>query len=89
MSSKDIEIRFAVPEDVPVVMNLIRELAKFEKLEHEVVGTKQELHDSMFKDKPDCEVILALNESKPIGFALFFHNYSTFLSRRGLYLEMV
>jgi GNAT superfamily N-acetyltransferase len=81
------EIRFAKPEDTPTILRFVRELAAFEKLEHEMVGTEALLHEDLFGAKPMCEVILAFDGETPVGFALFFHNYSTFLTRKGLYLE--
>ena len=82
-----INLRFAQPEDTSTIIGLIRELAKFEKLEHEFVGTEESLKKSLFSDRPECEAVLAFKDKTPIGFALFFHNYSTFLTKKGLYLE--
>ena len=80
-------IRPARPDDVPTIHSLIRDLARYEKLEHQVVGTEQELRDNLFGERPAAEVLLAEVDGAVAGFALFFHNYSTFLCRRGLYLE--
>jgi GNAT superfamily N-acetyltransferase len=82
-------IRLATPADVPAVHALIRALARYEKLEHEVVATEEQLRASLFgADHPHAEVIVAEDEAGAVvGFALFFHNFSTFLGRRGLYLE--
>lgn len=80
-------IRFAGPADVPTVASLIRALARYEKLEHEVRLTEDKLRDSMFGPRPYAEAILAEDGGDPVGFALFFHNYSTFLAQPGLYLE--
>jgi GNAT superfamily N-acetyltransferase len=80
-------IRFATPADVPTVASLIRALARYEKLEHEVRLTEDKLRDSMFGPRPYAEAILAEDGGEPVGFALFFHNYSTFLAQPGLYLE--
>jgi GNAT superfamily N-acetyltransferase len=66
---------------------LIRELARYEKLEHQVVGTAEELREHLFGPRPACEALLAEDEGAAVGFALFFHNYSTFLCKPGLYLE--
>ncbi len=82
-----LEIRFAQPHDVANIYRFILELARFEKLEHEVCGTELDLHNSLFGEKPTCEAVLARLDDQPVGFALFFHNYSTFLARKGLYLE--
>jgi GNAT superfamily N-acetyltransferase len=73
--------------DVPLILQLIKGLAEYEKLAHEVRATEDGLRASLFGPKPDAEVILAYADAEPVGFALFFHNYSTFLGRRGLYLE--
>lgn len=86
MSDKII-IRAATPQDVSVILQFIRELARYEHLEHEVVATEQRLAHELFGPQPHAEVILALLEGAPVGFALFFHNFSTFLGLPGLYLE--
>jgi GNAT superfamily N-acetyltransferase len=72
---------------VPVIAELIRGLARFEKLEQEVVMTEELLAAGLFGDRPYAEVVLAENDERPVGFALFFHNFSTFLGRPGIYLE--
>ena len=72
---------------MPVIAELIRGLARFEKLEHEVVMTEALLEVGLFGDRPYAEVVLAEDDGRPVGFALFFHNFSTFLGRPGLYLE--
>lgn len=85
------EIRPATPEDVRLILGLIRELAAYEKLENEVVATEDDLRRTLFGDRPAAEVVIldesAGDGSEAAGFALFFHNYSTFLGRPGLYLE--
>lgn len=83
---KDFKIRFAVKEDVPLILKFIKELANYEKLLDEVVATEEILFDSLFKRKA-AEVIIGEYKGEPVGFALFFHNFSTFLGRPGLYLE--
>jgi GNAT superfamily N-acetyltransferase len=82
-----VSIRPATRNDVPVIAELIRGLARFEKLEHEVVMTEDMLTASLFGQRPYAEVLLADDEDQPVGFALFFHNFSTFLGRPGIYLE--
>lgn len=73
-------------QDVPLILRYIRELARYEKLEGEVVATEEILEEWLF-DKEKAEVIFAVVEGKEVGFALFFHNFSTFLGRAGIYLE--
>ncbi len=78
--------RFATREDVPLILTLIRQLAAYEKMAHEVVATEALLEEWLF-DKEKAEVLLAVADGKEVGFALFFHNFSTFLGRAGIYLE--
>ena len=80
-------IRPAVPADVPLILTLIRELAEFERLAHEVVGTEALLTRHLFGPRPTAEVLLAFAGDAPAGLALFLQNFSTFLARPGLYLE--
>jgi len=79
-------IRFAKEEDVPIILAFTKELAEYEKLLNEVVATEELLYEWIFK-KHKAEVLIAEYEKEPIGFALFFHNFSTFLGRAGIYLE--
>ena len=83
----DILIAPARPEDVPVILALIRGLADYEKLSNQAVATEEDVREAIFGAKPSAEVILAWARDVPVGFALFFHNFSTFLGRPGLYLE--
>lgn len=78
--------RFAKPEDCEKILFFIRELAKYEKMEDDVVATPALLEEWIF-DKQKAEVIFPMVDGKEVGFALFFHNFSTFLGRAGLYLE--
>ena len=80
-------IRRANIDDVSTILGFIRELAIYEKLEHQVVATEDELRASLFGPRPMAEVVLAEHDGQAVGFALFFPNYSTFLGRPGLYLE--
>jgi GNAT superfamily N-acetyltransferase len=80
-------LRFAGEADVPVVLELIRGLAEYEKLAHEVVADEATLRATLFGERRVAEVVLAEHEGEAAGFALFFHNYSTFLARPGIYLE--
>jgi GNAT superfamily N-acetyltransferase len=77
----------AQASDVPVILEMIKALAEYEQLTHEVVATEDDLRQSLFGPRPAGEVVLAYAGDAPIGFALFFHNFSTFLGRHGLYLE--
>lgn len=80
------EIRFAKKEDAGKILYFIKQLAKYEKMENEVVATEELLKEWIF-DKQKAEVIFALEDGKEVGFALFFHNFSTFLGKAGIYLE--
>jgi GNAT superfamily N-acetyltransferase len=80
-------IRFARPEDVPTIAELILALAEYERLAHEVVLREEDLREHLFGPERRAEVLLAEEGGKVVGFALFFHNFSTFLGRPGLYLE--
>lgn len=87
VSQPSLRIEPAKPEEVPLILELIRELAAFERLSHQVVATEELLREHLFGSKPRAEVLIAREGPTPVGFALFFHNFSTFLSRPGLYLE--
>ena len=80
-------IRPATPSDVAHIHAMIIELAVFEKLEHLVVATEQLLHEGLFGARPSCEAIIGEENGEVVTFALFFHNFSTFLTKKGLYLE--
>jgi ribosomal protein S18 acetylase RimI-like enzyme len=80
-------IRPATPADVPLILALVRELADYERAPDAVVATEAMLHDALFGPRPAAEVVLGFEGAEPAGFALFFHNFSTWLGRRGLYLE--
>lgn len=80
------EFRFATEKDVGLILNFIRELALYENLSSEVVANEETLKEWIFK-KGKAEVIFALENGLEVGFALFFHNFSTFLGRAGIYLE--
>lgn len=80
-------LRFATPADVPLIFAFINGLAEYEKLAHEVVATEETLHATLFGERPYAEVVIGEHEGEAVGFALFFHNYSTFLGRPGIYLE--
>jgi GNAT superfamily N-acetyltransferase len=80
-------IRIATPEDVPVILQFIRELAAYEKLAHEVTATEELLRRNLFSERRHAEALLAFEDDACAGFAVFFHNFSTFLGKPGLYLE--
>ena len=82
-----LSIRAAQPSDVAHIHAMIVELAVFEKLEHMVVATEALLHEGLFGSKPACEAIIGEANGEVVTFALFFHNFSTFLTKKGLYLE--
>jgi len=83
----DFEIRPARVTDVPIILKLIRDLATYERAPSEVTATEEQLVDVLFGEKPVAEVLLAFEQDTPVGFALFFYNFSTWLGRPGLYLE--
>lgn len=83
----EITMREATEYDVPLILQFIRELADYEKLLHAVEATEDALRESLFGARPAAEVLLAYDGDAPAGFALFFHNFSTFVGRPGLYLE--
>jgi GNAT superfamily N-acetyltransferase len=81
------EIRAATESDVPLILQFIRDLAEYERLSHKVVATEERLRDSLFGSPRFAEVIIGEEDGHAAGFALFFHNYSTFLAQPGIYLE--
>ena len=80
-------ILLATPADVPTILDLIRQLSVYEKLEHMVTGDESMLYASLFGKTPCCECVIAREDGEPIGFALFFTTFSTFLCKPGIYLE--
>ena len=86
MSDKKFSIRFAEVKDIPTILRFIKELAAYEKLEHEVTATEEILKEWIF-EKKKAEVLIALEDDVEVGYALFFHNFSTFLGKAGIYLE--
>lgn len=80
------KFRFAGPEDCALILQFIRDLASYEKMSDQVIATEQLLHEWLFEKKA-AEVVFVLSGTKEVGFALFFHNFSTFLGRAGVYLE--
>jgi GNAT superfamily N-acetyltransferase len=84
---EDIRIQPAQPADIPLVLAFIRELAEYERLTQQVVATEADLEVALFGARPAAEVVIASLAAVPVGFALFFPNFSTFLGKPGIYLE--
>jgi GNAT superfamily N-acetyltransferase len=87
MTTAQFAIRTATPDDLPIILKLIHELAAYERAPNEVVATPEGLEEVLFGPKPAAEVLLGEEAGEPVCFAVFFHNFSTWLGRRGLYLE--
>ena len=87
MTMTDFILRPAEPQDCAEIDRLIRELAEYEKLAHQMVGTPEGLHRALFGPRPACEAVMAERRGRAVGFALFFTTFSTFLCKPGLYLE--
>ena len=85
----NLNIRKAMIDDVPLILKLIKELSVYEKMSKKVVATEDILRETLFGDKSYAEVLIAEIEEKPVGYALYFYNFSTFLGRPGLYIEDV
>jgi GNAT superfamily N-acetyltransferase len=83
----DFEIKSATIEDVPLILSFIKKLAVYERLAHEAVATEEILRETLFGERRYAEVIIGYYQHKPVCFALFFHSFSTFLGRPGIYLE--
>jgi len=84
---ENFQIRPARLEDVPIILELIRDLATYERAPDEVIATQEQLVDVLFGERPAAEVLLAFEGQSPVGFGVFFYNFSTWLGRPGLYLE--
>lgn len=87
MTKPSIALRPATRADIPQILAFIRDLAEYEKLAHEAVATEAQLEAHLFGERPYAEVVIAEVDARPAGFALFFHNYSTFTGQPGIYLE--
>jgi GNAT superfamily N-acetyltransferase len=85
--SSDFQIRPARVDDVPIILQLIRDLATYERAPAEVVATEEQLINVLFGERPVAGVLLAFEDESPVGFAVYFYNFSTWLGRPGLYLE--
>jgi GNAT superfamily N-acetyltransferase len=86
-TADSLTIQAAQLSDIPVILQLIRDLATYERAPNDVSATEDQLRRVLFGDKPSAEVLIAREGSVPVGFAVFFHNFSTWLGRPGLYLE--
>jgi len=83
----EFQINAATPADVATILHLIHALADYEKMSDQVVATEQGLHEALFGAQPVAECLIAREGTRPVGFALYFHNFSTFRGQRGIYLE--
>jgi GNAT superfamily N-acetyltransferase len=86
-TGNSLRIEPARPQHAAVLLSLVRELARFEKLEHQVIADEEQMREELAASRPVIEASIAWQGSEAVGFALYFHNFSTFLGRRGLYLE--
>ena len=87
MPQATVTIAPAIKSDVPLILSFVKQLAEYEKLSHNVVATEELLRRTLFGERPFAEVLIGYLDGAPAGFALFFHNYSTFLALPGIYLE--
>jgi GNAT superfamily N-acetyltransferase len=87
MTIPDLKIQPATERDVPLILRLIKSLAEYERLSDRVVATEADLRTTLFGSRPAAEVVIAYVGGEPVGYALWFHTFSTFLGKRGLYLE--
>ncbi len=86
-ATADFQIKKATEEDVPLILSFIRELAEYEHLSHAVMASEDLLRAELFGEPPAAEAIIGYWRDEPVSFAIFFHNFSTFMGRRGLYVE--
>jgi len=85
--SDEVTIRPALEHETPLILQFVRELAQYERLEEQMAAEEAQMRAALFGPRPYAEVVFACWEGEPVGFALFFHNFSTFLGRPGIYLE--
>ena len=85
--SAEVDIAMATEDDLPIILAFVKGLADYERLPHECVATLDKLRNTLFSGPPAAEVLIARVDGEAVGFALFFHSYSTFLAQRGIYLE--
>ena len=83
----NIKVRKAIVEDTPLILHFIKQLAIYEKAEDEVIATETDIKNSLFSDSATAYALIALLDDKPAGFAVYFYNYSTWLGKKGIYLE--
>tara|TARA_R110002110_G_scaffold415821_2_gene656829 strand:- start:48742 stop:49230 length:489 start_codon:yes stop_codon:yes gene_type:complete len=89
VTQTSINIRQAEPEDAALILELVRELAVYEKAGHEVLADRQAIHDSLFQDNSTARALIAELDGSAVAYAVYFYNYSTWLGRKGIYLEDV
>ena len=87
MNTQTLSIRQATRADVPLVLSFVKDLAEYEQLSHLVVATEQVIAEELFGPKSHTEALLGYSGTEPVAFAVYFHNFSTFLGKKGLYLE--
>ena len=87
MNERNFKIRDATVADIPIILQLIRDLATYERAPNDVVATEKGLHEVLFGAEPAAKVVIAFENTEPVGFAVYFFNFSTWLGRPGLYLE--
>ena len=87
LEKTNLSIRKASAEDVPLILKFIKELSIYEKMSKEVVATKETLRKTLFGDKSYAQVLIAEIDQKPVGYALYFYNFSTFIGKPGIYIE--
>ena len=87
MNKRNFEIRDATIADIPIILQLIRDLAAYERAPNDVVATEESLHEVLFGSEPAAKVVIIFENTEPVGFAVYFFNFSTWLGRPGLYLE--
>ena len=85
--NSELIIKQAVEEDIPLLLSFIKKIAGYEKLSHEVITTEEILRESLFGKKPSAEVVFGYLDNQPVSYAVYFYNFSTFIGKKGLYLE--
>lgn len=85
--NNDLKIVRATKNDIPLILSFIKKIAEYEKLSHEVIATEESLRKSLFGERANAEVVFAYQNNEPIAYAVYFFNFSTFVGKRGLYLE--